>query len=99
MTPKEYSSNGLSLEQELERRDRWLEDLQIRYKELQSKYEKLVAKSEPMKVKKVDFGLGHFEKLCPVCGEYQGFENDVRKSFEYPYCANCGQAIDWSDEK
>jgi len=61
--------------------------------------DELVAKAEPMKVKKVDFGLGHFEKLCPVCGEYQGFENDVRKSFEYPYCANCGQAIDWSDEK
>lgn len=104
MTPKnellEREENGLSLEQELERRDRWLEDLQIRYKELQSKYEKLAAKAEPMKPKlkrsmlvyNVSDGEMRGYWVCPIC-------NQVLDYIENSYCHNCGQALDWSDEK
>lgn len=32
--------------------------------------------------------------ICPCCGMYYEVDYD-----NYTYCPNCGQAIDWSDEK
>ena len=34
------------------------------------------------------------EWLCPCCGERYEVDYD-----DYDYCPNCGQKIDWSDEK
>lgn len=33
-----------------------------------------------------------WEYFCPMCDNY--FEDN-----EYPYCPECGQAIDWSDNE
>lgn len=31
-------------------------------------------------------------RMCPTCNEWMAFETR-----RYPYCPNCGQALDWSD--
>lgn len=40
-----------------------------------------------MKFGKYDTVIG----LCPTCG--------CGNNSEYPYCSDCGQALDWSDTK
>lgn len=33
--------------------------------------------------------------LCPICN---AIVDDDGRGYEQPYCMECGQAIDWSDE-
>lgn len=56
---------------------------------------KALKRNEPMKVISFDAssyygGLGYF--MCPKCEEI------LTKGY-YNYCPNCGQKLDWSDEK
>ena len=58
-------------------------------------HEKLEAKAKPMKPNK--------DRECNVCGtiseQYLSFYSKrYAESFNWQYCANCGQALDWSED-
>ena len=69
----------------------WQYDIEV----LEYYYQKQV----PMKPLLKDMGFEHYNMYCPSCKEYVGFRNSVRQSLTWKYCSDCGQALDWSDEK
>lgn len=58
-----------------------------------------IKRNEPMKPLLKDMGFGHYDIYCPSCKEYIGYKNSVRQSLTLKYCPDCGQRLDWSDEK
>ena len=54
---------------------------------------KIKEREKPMKAK-VDDEHGYF--TCPKCSVDWGYSTYAK---EYNYCPNCGQKLDWSDEK
>lgn len=65
--------------------------------------EELQAAREKQKAKKIlkrkcnrgCVGCNDYANRCPTCKETV----DNNSMIEYPYCPNCGQALDWSWEK
>ncbi len=61
-----------------------------------SDYEKAMEKQRPKK-----FEIWNGQCCCPNC-RYLFGNNETRKRlirWDMPFCKNCGQALDWSDNK
>lgn len=68
-----------------------LEELRLLEKKNKERFEVLEKRATPMKPM-----LARWDYICSNCGNF--INNGSKWQCEH-FCDNCGQAIDWSDEK
>ena len=56
----------------------------------------LLKKQVPMEPKEMKVAKCHYQ--CAICGSYVGTKGLTVNRFNKKYCAECGQAVKWSEE-
>lgn len=66
---------------------------------IQKELNELKKRNEPMKPLLKDMGFEHYYFYCPSCKIVVGVGNPLREALAWNYCPDCGQKLDWRDEK